>query len=152
MKTLAEAFKTYLTAEPNAHLVLGGHADKRGPASYNQKLSERRADLAKRFLVEQGVPEANLETYAYGKEQNLTDAQVKQLLEPNPNLTAEERQTAMAKIQTVVLANNRRVDIKLSTTWQESARMYPFNSADYMALVDRGKLLEAKPVVNAALQ
>lgn len=91
MKTLAEAFKTYLTAEPNAHLVLGGHADKRGPASYNQKLSERRADLAKRFLVEQGVPEANLETYAYGKEQNLTDAQVKQLLEPNPNLTAEER-------------------------------------------------------------
>jgi outer membrane protein OmpA-like peptidoglycan-associated protein len=78
LKSLADAFKTYLTAEPNAHLVLGGHADKRGPASYNQALSERRAELAKRFLIEQGIPEANLETQAYGKEQNLTQDQVKQ--------------------------------------------------------------------------
>ena len=150
LKALADSFKTYLTAVPEAHLVLGGHADKRGPANYNQKLSERRSELAKRFLVEQGVPEANLETQAYGKEQNLTEDQVKQLLDQNTNLTAEERKKALAKIQTVVLANNRRVDIKLSTTGQESARMYPFNSADYMALVDRGKPLEANPVVNAA--
>jgi len=150
LKTLAESFKTYLTAEPGAHLVLCGHADKRGPVSYNQKLSERRAELAKRFLVEQGVPEANLETQAYGKEQNLTEAQVKQLIDQNTNLSADERKKALAKIQTVVLANNRRVDIKLSTTGQESARMYPFNSSDYMALVDRGKPLEANPVVNAA--
>lgn len=150
LKTLAEAFKTYLTAEPKAHLVLGGHADKRGPASYNQKLSERRAELAKRFLVEQGVPEANVETQAYGKEENLTQDQVKQLLDQNANLTAEDRKKALARIRTVVLANNRRVDIKLSTTGQESARMYPFSSADYMALVDRGKPLEANPVMNAA--
>jgi len=150
LKTLADAFKTYLTAEPNAHLVLGGHADKRGPKNYNQALSERRAELAKRFLVEQGVPAANLETQAYGKDQNLTEDQVKQLLDQNPNLSAAEKQKALAKIQTVVLANNRRVDIKLSTTGQESARIYPFNASDYMALVDRGKPLEEKPVVNAA--
>jgi outer membrane protein OmpA-like peptidoglycan-associated protein len=150
LKTLADSFKAYLSAEPNAHLVLGGHADRRGPVSYNQKLSERRAELAKRFLVEQGVPEANLDTQAYGKEQNLTEDQVKQLLEQDTNLTAEERQKALAKIQTVVLANNRRVDIKLSTTGQESARMYPFNSSDYTELVDRGKPLEPNPVVNAA--
>ncbi len=150
LKALADAFKTYLTADPNAHLVLGGHADKRGPANYNQSLSEWRAELAKRFLVEQGVPEADLETQAYGKEQNLTQDQVKQLLEQNTNLSAEERQKALAKIQTVVLANNRRVDVKLSTTGQESARTYPFNSTDYVALVDRGKPLESNPVVNAA--
>ena len=150
LKSLGDAFRTYLTAEPTAHLVLGGHADRRGTGSYNKALSERRAELAKRFLVEQGVPEANLETQAYGKEQNLTEDQVKQLLDQNTNLTADERKKALAKIQTVVLANNRRVDIKLSTTGQESARMYPFNSADYMALVDRGKPLEASPVVNAA--
>lgn len=149
LKTLAESFKAYLTAVPDAHLVLGGHADERGPASYNQALSERRAELAKRFLVEQGVPEANLETQAYGKEQNLTAAQVKQLLEQNPNLSAEERQKAVAKIQTVVLANNRRVDITLSKTGQESARQYPFNSPDYKALVERGKPLETPPAVNA---
>ena len=149
LKTLADSFKTYLTAVPDAHLVLGGHADKRGPASYNQKLSERRAELAKRFLVQQGIPEANLETQAYGKEKNLTVDQVKQLLEQNPNLSAEERQKALAKIETVVLANNRRVDITLSKTGQESAKLYPFNSSDYMALVERGKPLETAPVENA---
>ncbi len=149
LKTLADSFKAYLTAVPDAHLVLGGHADKRGPANYNQSLSERRAELAKKFLEEQGIPEANLETKAYGKTDNLTVDQVKQLLEQNPNLSAEERQKALAKIQTVVLANNRRVDITLSKTGQESARMYPFNSPDYAALVNRGKPLEAKVVENA---
>jgi outer membrane protein OmpA-like peptidoglycan-associated protein len=149
LKTLADSFKAYLTAVPDAHLVLGGHADKRGPASYNQKLSERRAELAKQFLVEQGVPEASLETKAFGKEQNLTVDQVKQLLEQNPNLSAADKQKALEKIQTIVLANNRRVDITLSKTGQESARLYPFNSPDYAALVNRGKPLEAKLVENA---
>jgi outer membrane protein OmpA-like peptidoglycan-associated protein len=150
LASIATAFKTYLTAKPDAHLMLSGHADKRGPASYNQALSERRAELAKRFLVEQGVPEANLETHAYGKEQNLTVAQVKELLDQNPNLTAEERQKELAKIQTIVLANNRRVDITLTTTGQESARTYPFNSTDYAALVNRGKPVEEAKVENAA--
>jgi outer membrane protein OmpA-like peptidoglycan-associated protein len=149
LKALADSFKAYLSAVPDAHLVLGGHADKRGPASYNQELSERRAELAKRFLVEQGVPEASLETKAYGKTDNLTVDQVKQLVEQNQNLSAEERQKVLAKIQTVVLANNRRVDITLSKTGQESAKQYPFNSPDYKALVDRGKPLEAKTVENA---
>jgi len=149
LKTLADSFKAYLTAVPDAHLVLGGHADKRGPASYNQALSERRAELAKQFLVEQGIPEASLETKAYGKEQNLTVDQVKQLLDQNPNLSAADKQKALAKIQTVVLANNRRVDITLSKTGQESARLYPFNSPDYATLVNRGKPLEAKVLENA---
>jgi outer membrane protein OmpA-like peptidoglycan-associated protein len=150
LQSIATAFKTLLTAEPNAHLTLSGHADKRGTVSYNQALSERRAELAKRYLVEQGVPEANLETQAFGKKQNLTVDQVKQLLDQNPNLTAEERQKVMARIQTIVLANNRRVDITLSTTGQESARTYPFGSSDYTALVDRGKPLEENKVVNAS--
>ena len=149
LKTLADSFKGYLTAVPDAHLVLGGHADKRGPDSYNQALSERRAELAKQFLVDQGVPEANLETKAYGKEQNLTVDQVKQLLEQNPNLSAADKQKVLTKIQTVVLANNRRVDITLSKTGQESARLYPFSSPDYAMLVNRGKPLEAKLVENA---
>jgi outer membrane protein OmpA-like peptidoglycan-associated protein len=149
LKTLAESFRAYLSAVPDAHLVLGGHADKRGSASYNQKLSERRAELAERFLVQQGVPEASLETKAYGKSDNLTVDQVKQLLEQNPNLSAEERQKALARIQTVVLANNRRVDITLSKTGQESAKLYPFNSPDYAMLVNRGKPLESAAVVNA---
>lgn len=150
LQSIAAAFKTYLTVKPDAHLMLSGHADKRGPASYNQALSERRAELAKRFLIEQGVPEANLETHAYGKGQNLTVEQVKELLEQNPNLTPDERQKELVKIQTVALANNRRVDITLTTTGQESARTYPFNTADYAALVSRGKPVEEGKVENAA--
>jgi len=152
LNMLASTFKSYLTADPNARLILAGHADRRGTSSYNKALSERRAELAKRFLVEQGIPTANLETQAYGKEQNLTVEQVKDLLDQNPNLTAPERQKALARIQTIVLANNRRVDVKLSATGQESARTYPFNSKDYMALVDRGRPMNTNPVVNAALK
>lgn len=150
LKSTADAFKTILSSKSDARLVLAGHADKRGPDSYNQALSERRAELAKRFLVEQGVPEASIQTQAFGKQKNLTTDEVKQLLEKNPNLTAEERDKILKRMQTVVLANNRRVDITLTTTGQESARMYPFNANDYVALVDRGKPLEASPAVNAA--
>ncbi len=156
LKTLAQAFKTYLADVPNAKLELGGHADRRGPVSYNQKLSERRADLAKRFLIEQGVPEASLDTHGYGKEQNLSNDQVKELLDAKDSLlaalTPEQRKIVLAKIETIVLANNRRVDIKLNTNNAESARTYPFNVPDYKELVDRGKpLMEAmeKPVAAA---
>ena len=149
LTTLAAAFKAYLADEPNAQLVLAGHADKRGPGSYNQKLSERRAELAKKFLIEQGVPEARLMTEAYGKTKNLTADEVKALLEKNPNLGAD-RQKVLARFQTIVLANNRRVDIGLKGTDQQSARTYPFNSSDYTALIDRGKPMEAGPVVAAS--
>jgi outer membrane protein OmpA-like peptidoglycan-associated protein len=68
LQTIAEEFKKYLAFKSDAHLVLTGYADRRGPKAYNQGLSERRAELAKRFLIEQGVPEANIETQAFGKE------------------------------------------------------------------------------------
>jgi outer membrane protein OmpA-like peptidoglycan-associated protein len=137
LKSIADAFKQYLAVKPDAHLVLSGHADKRGPQAYNKPLSERRAALAKRFLVEQGIPEANIDTRAFGKEQNLSVDQVKQQVEQDASLSAEDRQKTLRKIQTIVLAYNRRVDITLSTTGQESAREYPFKSQDFARLVDR---------------
>ncbi len=137
LKSIADAFKQYLAVKPDAHLVLSGHADKRGPQAYNQPLSERRATLTKRFLVEQGIPEANLEAQAYGKEQNLSVDQVKQLVEQDAGLSDEERQKTLQKIQTIVLAYNRRVDLTLSPPGQESTREYPFKSQDFARLVDR---------------
>lgn len=137
LKTIAEEFKKYLAFKPDAHLVLSGHADRRGPQAYNKPLSERRAELAKRFLVEQGVPEANIDTQAFGKENNLTEDQVKQLLDQDTNLSAEERQKVIKRVGNIVLAYNRRVDLTLSSTGQESARVYPFNTDDFARLVDR---------------
>jgi hypothetical protein len=38
-------------------------------------------------------------------------------------------------LQVIVLANNRRVDISLSTTGQQSVHRYPFNAQDALALI-----------------
>jgi len=150
LKSIADAFKQYLAVKPDARLILSGHADKRGAQAYNQPLSERRAKLAKAFLVEQGIPEANLDTRAFGKEQNLSVDQVKQQVEQDSSLSTEEREKTLAKIQTIVLAYNRRVDITLSTTGQESAREYPFKSQDFARLVDRNGPAKTSGVQMAA--
>jgi len=44
-----------------------GHTDRIGSAQYNQKLSERRADAVKAYLVSKGVAASKVETYGYGK-------------------------------------------------------------------------------------
>jgi outer membrane protein OmpA-like peptidoglycan-associated protein len=137
LKSVAATFQKILTYKPDAHLVLSGHADKRGAADYNKGLSDRRAQLAKNFLVEQGVPAGSIETQAYGEEKNLDADQVKQLLEGNTDLSAEVREKALQKLPTIVLANNRRVDITLTSTGEESARLYPFTADDFAMLSDR---------------
>ncbi len=150
LTSIADAFKQYLAVQPDAHLTLAGHADKRGPEAYNKPLSERRAELAKKFLVEQGVPEANIETQAYGKEKNLTADQVKELLGQNTDLSPEDRQKLMAKFATIVLAYNRRVDANVTPAGQESAVQYPIKSEDFARLIDRNGPEKEGSVVNAA--
>jgi outer membrane protein OmpA-like peptidoglycan-associated protein len=137
LTSVADAFKKYLAYQPDAHLTLIGHADKRGESGYNKALSERRAEVAKDFLIAQGVPADHLETEGRGEDQNLTDDQVKQLVDQNPELAEAERQKALEKLYTLVLANNRRVDITLSTTGQESSHQYPFKAEDFATLVNR---------------
>ena len=140
---LAKDFKEYLQSKPEAHLILEGHADVRGSDEYNQKLSERRVARTKSFLVEQGVPEANIDTKAFGKQRNLSDEEVKAAVENNPEVTPEERQRSLRNIRTIRLASNRRVDVTLSTTGQSSVRQFPFNAADSLTLIG-GREAEAK--------
>ena len=133
--SLADDFKKYLESKPDAHLILGGHADVRGSVEYNQALSERRVNRTKSFLVEQGVPEANIETKGFGKGDNLTDAEVKDAVANNPELSTEERQRVLRNILTIRMASNRRVDVTLSTTGQTSVRQFPFNATDALTLI-----------------
>ncbi|HTT22413.1 MAG TPA: OmpA family protein [Candidatus Sulfotelmatobacter sp.] len=137
LTAVAESFKKYLEYKPDARLALAGHADERGPQEYNQPLSERRVQDAKAFLIQQGVPEASIDTNAYGKEKNLSDDEVKQLVQQNSDLTDELRQQVMQRLHTIALAYNRRVDITLTPTGQESIARYPFAAEDYAKLVDR---------------
>jgi len=135
--SLATDFKKYLEAKPDAHLVLEGHADIRGSAAYNQALSERRVARVKSFLVEQGVPDAAVETTAFGSQQNLTLDEVKDSIEKNSDLTTEERKRALARINVIKLASNRRVDVTLKSAGQTetSVRQFPFNAADALSLI-----------------
>jgi outer membrane protein OmpA-like peptidoglycan-associated protein len=138
LTALARDFLIYLQAKPDARLTLEGHADPRGSVEYNQGLSERRVDRVKRFLVEQGVPAANIQTKAFGEQRNLTDVQVRNAVERNPELSPEDRQRVLSNMRMIILASNRRVDITLSNfgqAAQESVREYPFNAADSLRLL-----------------
>jgi outer membrane protein OmpA-like peptidoglycan-associated protein len=138
LTALAGDFLIYLQAKPDARLTLEGHADPRGSVEYNQALSERRVDRVKRFLLALNVPAANIQTQAFGQQQNLSDKQVRSAVEHNPELSPEDRQRVLRNMRTIILASNRRVDITLSNAGQapqESAREFPFNAADSLTLL-----------------
>jgi outer membrane protein OmpA-like peptidoglycan-associated protein len=148
---LATDFKKYLEAKPDAHITLEGHADHRGTVEFNQALTERRVARVKSFLVEQGVPEADIDTKAFGKEKNLTTDDVKQSIEQNADLTTGEKKRALAKIIIIRMASNRRVDVTLNSAGQTttSVRQFPFNAADAMSLIG-GRESEMKPAAKPA--
>ena len=146
---LASDFEKYLKSKPEAHLFLEGHADPRGDAEYDQELSERRVERVKSFLIQQGVSESNIDTKALGARHTLSEAEVKDAVENDPQLSPEERQRALRNMRTIVLASDRRVDITLSTTGQSSVRQFPFNAEDALTLIGgrEGKMKKktAKP-------
>jgi OOP family OmpA-OmpF porin len=48
-------------------ILVSGHADRLGSAQYNQKLSEKRADAVKAYLIKKGVDGSKIETMGMGK-------------------------------------------------------------------------------------
>ena len=57
-----------LQQNPALTLTLTGHADARGAAEYNQRLSERRAAAVQRFLLELGIESERLTSEGRGEE------------------------------------------------------------------------------------
>jgi len=49
------------------YIIVNGHADRLGSAQYNQKLSEKRAEAVRAYLVSKGVDAAKVETLGFGK-------------------------------------------------------------------------------------
>ena len=67
-KILDDEVVTKMKQYPQVEVVLlTGHADRIGSDAYNQKLSQRRADAVKAYLVGQGVEDKRLETAAKGE-------------------------------------------------------------------------------------
>ncbi len=67
-----------------------GHTDSSGPASYNQKLSENRANTVRDYFISNGIDAANITATGYGETKPI-----------DTNNTSQGR------------ANNRRVEIKV---------------------------------------
>jgi hypothetical protein len=84
-----------------------------------------------------------------GKDQQLTADQVKDLVDQNTELSASDRDKMLHKLTVIVLAQNRRVDVTLSTTGQQSVRLYPFNAADAMTLLDEKAVAHHKKAAAA---
>jgi peptidoglycan-associated lipoprotein len=58
---------------PDYKLTVEGHCDERGSAEYNMALGQERADAAKAYLVQVGIPSGQLSTVSYGKEKPTCD-------------------------------------------------------------------------------
>jgi OOP family OmpA-OmpF porin len=70
---------TKLSQVQKLELVLvTGHTDPIGTQQYNQKLSERRADAVRDYLVSKGVPKDKIETLGMGKTQPVPGVVCKQ--------------------------------------------------------------------------
>lgn len=75
-KEAAEILKEiadYLKANPDIRLLIEGHCDERGTREYNLQLGMRRAESAKKYLIDLGIDEKRLETISYGKDKPLVD-------------------------------------------------------------------------------
>ncbi len=67
----AELDKTvaFLKENPQLTVELGSHTDSRGSDSYNQRLSQRRAESAVKYIVDNGVDKKRITAKGYGETQ-----------------------------------------------------------------------------------
>ena len=79
-------------------VLVTGHTDRIGSQAYNQKLSERRADAVRDYLVSKGVAKDKIETLGMGKTQ------------PVPGLKCEQKNR---KELIACYAPHRRVEVEV---------------------------------------
>ena len=58
-----------LKDNPGVSIELGSHTDARASASYNLKLSQRRADSAVKYIIEHGIDASRIKAKGYGETQ-----------------------------------------------------------------------------------
>lgn len=94
-----------MKAHPEIEIVLiTGHTDRIGTDNYNQRLSERRANQVKQYLMSQGIEEGRLHAVGKGEKEPVVDCKgiygkkAIECLQPNRRVVVEvEVQRAMEK-------------------------------------------------------
>jgi OmpA family/PEGA domain len=148
---LATQFKNFSNYEPKANLLIIGYADVRGSEKYNLALSKRRAALVKDYLVSKGVPASDIEVRGEGKDNQLDEKTVA-VLESQSNEKPQAWMTQSTK--TTWLAYNRRADLVLEPTRQQSTLFYPIDAPGAHLVWQRPepslKKLEAESTLSAS--
>lgn len=120
----------------HASLMVVGHADIRGSKKYNLKLSERRAELVKSYLVAQGIPADEIQVRAEGKQKELSKKQVSTLQTED---SQKPDRWMKNHSQATWLAYNRRVDIILEPLGKQSTEAFPNDATDARILWQRAQ-------------
>jgi peptidoglycan-associated lipoprotein len=58
----------WLKSDYSINITIEGHCDERGAREYNLALGEKRANIAKQYLVLGGIDSSRIKTISYGKE------------------------------------------------------------------------------------
>jgi peptidoglycan-associated lipoprotein len=58
----------YMKEKPTTKIQIAGNCDERGTAEYNLALGARRANAAKKVLVDDGIQAGRVKTISYGKD------------------------------------------------------------------------------------
>jgi len=72
-----------LLTRKKAKVKIEGHTDSRGSARYNKRLSQKRADSVKKYLVKKGVDASRLESVGYGEENPISSNRTRKGRESN---------------------------------------------------------------------
>jgi peptidoglycan-associated lipoprotein len=68
-RSILDANKDYLAANPQKKVVIEGHCDERGTKEYNFALGERRANSVREYLILMGIDASRLAVVSKGEDQ-----------------------------------------------------------------------------------
>jgi outer membrane protein OmpA-like peptidoglycan-associated protein len=68
----------FLSANPSSPVTVEGHTDYIGSDQYNQRLSERRANSVRKYLIEKGIASSRIRVVGYGEQRPIADNKTKE--------------------------------------------------------------------------
>jgi len=63
----------FLNEHPSSPVLVEGHTDYMGSDAYNQKLSERRANAVRDYLIQKGIASSRIQVMGYGERRPIAD-------------------------------------------------------------------------------